>query len=758
MTVINSNINALKAQSSLTANQRSLDTAMTRLSTGLRINSAKDDAAGLAISQRMTADIKGLAVAIRNANDGISLAQTAETALGEVSNMLQRMRELSVQAANGTLSSANRQSLQKEMTQLVTEVDNVSKTANFNGIKLLDGTNSVLTLQTGTREGEKVTVNLDKTDSLTLGLQGFAIEGQLTSGRVGNIALIDVDKGDHVSPDPEDVDFDNASGDAANDAVLINGKAFTTVDGMTDVTTATADYAKELADAINLNVGEHRVTASAYNTVKGVAPTRQVFADGDLAINGVDVKAASSVDELVANINRDVGGILAVKNADGTITLSNDTGEDIEIGGTNSSYAGFDNEGGLDADGVYSGFVVLKSMDNNPITMSTKNKANGYENDIGNGQDLRYMGFNESSSASNLTGEQVLWYGQDDAKGDYGKLTLEDNVFINGERVGVSQDGSAASKATAINSIADKTGVTAQAVTKVRVTLDVSADNIDSTDASDIATTFAINGTAVDLHDYDGEGTTAINLADMVKAINRAGIQGVVASSEDGDLILTSDTGLNISVYDGGGALVTAARSYFGEDSFDTSPDMSPDADGTFSDGFEVDAATGTPDNRVNSFDYTGAGANDQMVGVTFGGRITLSSSTGAAIQVSGDYLSLEKVGLTEQGGSGDSIGGAITITTQASAEKAITAVDQAIDKVNLQRADLGAIQSRLEVAVNNLTSTSSNMTAARSRIMDTDYSAETTQLSRAQIIQQASMAMLAQANQQPQMVLSLLK
>ncbi len=756
MTVINSNINALKAQSSLTANQRSLDTSMTRLSTGLRINSAKDDAAGLAISQRMTADIKGLAVAIRNANDGISLAQTAETALGEVSNMLQRMRELSVQAANGTLSAANRQSLQKEMTQLVTEVDNVSKTANFNGIKLLDGTNEVLSLQTGTREGEKVTINLDKTDSLTLGLQGFAIEGELTSGRVGNIALIDADMGDYVSP--EDADFDNASGVAANDAILINGKAFTTEDGMTDVTAATEDYAKELATAINLNVGEHRVTASAYNTVKGVAPTREVFADGDLQLNGVEVKAASSVDELVANINRDVGGILAVKNADGTITLSNDTGEDIEVAGTNASYAGFDDEGGLDADGVYSGYVVLKSMDSEPITMTTKNKANGYENDIGNGQDLRYMGFNESTSASNLTGEQVLWYGQDDADGDYGKITLEDNVFINGERVGVSQDGSAASKATAINAIADKTGVNAQAVTKVRVTLDVSADNIDATDASDITTTFAINGTAIDLDDYNGDGDVAVNLSDVIEAINRSGVQGVVASSEDGDLILTSDTGLNISVYDGGGALVTAARSYYGEDSFDTSPDMAAaTGDGTFSDGFEV-GNTGTPDNRANDFTYTGAGANDQMVGVTFGGRITLSSASGAAIQVSGDYLSLEKVGLTEQGGSGESIGGAITITTQASAEKAITAVDQAIDKVNLQRADLGAIQSRLEVAVNNLTSTSSNMTAARSRIMDTDYSAETTSLSRAQIIQQASMAMLAQANQQPQLVLSLLK
>jgi len=108
MTSINSNINALRAATSLNSNSKILDTAMSRLSTGLRINSAKDDAAGLAISQRMTADIRGLGVAIRNANDGISLAQTAESSLGEVSNMLQRMRELSVQAANGTMTSTNR--------------------------------------------------------------------------------------------------------------------------------------------------------------------------------------------------------------------------------------------------------------------------------------------------------------------------------------------------------------------------------------------------------------------------------------------------------------------------------------------------------------------------------------------------------------------------------------------------------------------------------------------------------------------------
>ena len=156
MTIINTNLSALKAQAGGRVGQASLNTAMERLSTGLRINSAKDDAAGLAIAQRMTADVRGLSVAIRNAGDGISLAQTAESAMGEITNMLQRMRELSVQAANGTISNEDRQALQAEVTQLVGEMDNVASRTSFNGIKLLDGSSTKLSLQTGSRAGETV--------------------------------------------------------------------------------------------------------------------------------------------------------------------------------------------------------------------------------------------------------------------------------------------------------------------------------------------------------------------------------------------------------------------------------------------------------------------------------------------------------------------------------------------------------------------------------------------------------------------------
>jgi flagellin len=139
MPAINTNVKALAAQSSMDRADRSLQTSMQRLSTGLRINNAKDDAAGLAISNRMTSDIRGFAVAIRNANDGLSMAQTADGALGQVTDMLQRMRELAVQAGNGSLNADNRIASQLEVDQLKQQIDNIATQTNFNSINLLDG-------------------------------------------------------------------------------------------------------------------------------------------------------------------------------------------------------------------------------------------------------------------------------------------------------------------------------------------------------------------------------------------------------------------------------------------------------------------------------------------------------------------------------------------------------------------------------------------------------------------------------------------
>ncbi|WP_444543983.1 flagellin N-terminal helical domain-containing protein, partial [Polymorphobacter multimanifer] len=169
MTVINTNISALTAQSGQRIAGKGLMMAMERLSTGLRINSAKDDAAGLAISQRMTAELRGLKVASRNAQDGISLAQTAESAMSSVSNSLQRMRELSVQSANGIYSATDRAALQVEVKQLIDEIDTVASRTNFNGIKRLGGSAKSLLVQTGSRAGETVRLGIGSARAGSLG-------------------------------------------------------------------------------------------------------------------------------------------------------------------------------------------------------------------------------------------------------------------------------------------------------------------------------------------------------------------------------------------------------------------------------------------------------------------------------------------------------------------------------------------------------------------------------------------------------------
>jgi flagellin len=156
--VINTNLPSLNTQRNLSASQSSLATSIQRLSTGLRINSAKDDAAGLAISERMSAQVRGLNVAARNANDGVSLAQTAEGSLGAIGDMVQRMRELAVQSSNATNSGSDRAALQTEVGQLKQEIDRVAQSTTFNGTKLLDGSFTSAKFQVGANAGESIDV------------------------------------------------------------------------------------------------------------------------------------------------------------------------------------------------------------------------------------------------------------------------------------------------------------------------------------------------------------------------------------------------------------------------------------------------------------------------------------------------------------------------------------------------------------------------------------------------------------------------
>lgn len=316
--VINTNISSLNAQRQLNASGSRLDTAMQRLSSGLRINSAKDDAAGLAISSRMTTQITGLNVAQRNANDGVSLAQTAEGAMSTIGNNLQRMRELAVQSANATNSATDRAALQKEVKALADEIDRVAQTTTFNGTKLLDGSFKNAKFQVGANKGE--TIDFGAIQSLRTSSLGKHFEASVTSGPLDGATDVDLS------------------------AITINGIAIGT-------STAVKADAKTMADAIN-SAGIDGVTAEVTGptTVAEGAMTAAAAA-GTMVINGVATStinttadAATSRASVVAAIN-DISaqtGVVAIDTGSG-VKLEAADGRNIEhsfTGALNSATTG----------------------------------------------------------------------------------------------------------------------------------------------------------------------------------------------------------------------------------------------------------------------------------------------------------------------------------------------------------------------------------------------------------------------------------
>src|SRR5688572_26811910 len=198
--VINMNIASMNAQRNLNQSQSALQTSLQRLSSGLRINSAKDDAAGLAITERFTSQIRGLNQASRNANDAISLSQTAEGALGEISNNVQRIRELAVQSANATNSASDRAALQNEVSQLVSEIDRVASQTAFNGVNLLDGSFTSQAFQVGANAGQTISISSissARTSALGASYSASATGGAVTANGLasGDLTINGVDVG-----------------------------------------------------------------------------------------------------------------------------------------------------------------------------------------------------------------------------------------------------------------------------------------------------------------------------------------------------------------------------------------------------------------------------------------------------------------------------------------------------------------------------------------------------------------------------------
>ncbi|TCO81071.1 flagellin [Plasticicumulans lactativorans] len=316
--VINTNVPSLNAQRNLNGTQNALNTSLQRLSSGLRINSAKDDAAGLAISDRMTAQIRGLNQASRNANDGISLAQTAEGALQESTNILQRIRELAVQSANDTNAAADRVSLQKEVAQLQQELNRIANTTSFNGKKVLDGTFTAQQFQVGANANQTIQVNIGDARATAIGAY------RVTNG--------------------DGAGFINAASTAAATGSVANnvtaGGTITVAgfNGSKDVTFSSGASARDIATAVTAEEASSGVTATAISFAQlTVAASGTVSLDltgqatGTVTAQIVDVNDLSS---LATSINDQAGttGVFATLSADKTtITLSNADGYDIKV-------------------------------------------------------------------------------------------------------------------------------------------------------------------------------------------------------------------------------------------------------------------------------------------------------------------------------------------------------------------------------------------------------------------------------------------
>jgi len=729
MTVINTNLSALTAQSGQRVAQMGTAMAMERLSTGQRINSAKDDAAGLAISQRMTADVRGLAVATRNANDGMSLAQTAESAMGEVTNMLQRMRELSVQAATGTVTASDRKAMQAEVKQLTSEIDNIGRTTNFNGIKLLDGSAKQVLLQTGSRAGETVKFGIGSARTNDLGtgasaaLTGTGSFEAVSTNLTVNQSLVASD-------------------------LLINGTVIGASSAADDNVSSGEKQASALAKAAAINAQSVTtgVTASVGKTVLTGSAMTAAALTGTVTINGfttasvtTTTNAASSRTLIKDAINLISGqtGVKAVDTGDDNagLRLEAADGRNVIVSLTTLTAAST----GLKA-GAQSGSVSLVSQNGNPIEIGSTAAGRVSRSGFSLGTFERGVSAVTSDARAVATAAASAYtLNSGDLKINGIAIrgaTATDDTASDASALSSKKAGSAIAIAAAINASSADTGVTATAQS---LTLDGSAPT--TVIGTSTATTLAINGVqiAITLNQNDSAQGTRENVA---REINKyTGLTGVSASdSGKGGLSLTAADGRNIAVAFNNASAVAAN---FGLGNV------------TVRGTGKAYVATGLADTTDFSADTvqtaysTVALTSSKSIGVEAGTQGFATASNFTRLGFEGNSYGADSGGLKIAD---------IDLSTADGANAALDSIDSALSSVSLDRANLGAVQNRLEATVNNLTSNSTNLVSSRSRIVDADFSAETTMLAKNQVLSQAAQAMLAQANQTQQQVLSLLR
>jgi flagellin len=694
MSVINTNVKALVAQESMRSSNLSMSQAMERLSTGSKINSAKDDAAGLAITNRMTSQIRGMAKAINNTNDAISMSQTAEGAIGNIGDILQRMRELAVQSGTGTLNDSDRSSIQLEVAQLKTQIDDIAKKTNHNNIKLLDGTAQNVVIQTGTNSGDTMKIGFDSMQAKDIGMGSRASLSSI-GGVVGTrIAL--------------------AEGD-----LLLNGIAVGASVAVDDPATAADTSAIAKAAAINKVANLSGVYAKADTTVaSGATMTAAAVAAGTVTINGVvsdafTTTADSSVSRknAVAAINAKTSqtGVVAVDTGDDNtgVQLVAKDGRNIVVSLTTATSAA---SGVLS--GSYSGSFNLYTLDGRDINVNTKTgastslaatglRAGTYKSDVA-------QTISAARTVANIaptSADQGLLYGNSMIINDVaiGAALVTDDTASDTTALGSTRSSSAIAIAAAINRSSAKTGVTASAQPNI-----VRGTGFTATVT---ASTMTLNNISITVNSSSRDG--------VIDSINdQTGKTGVVASAWGDGIQLTAADGRNIAV-----------------------------------------STTTT----VANLGLTGiVSAATAASATTFISQVQLSASNAFTMRAGSHGVpNLEALGFKEGtfGGSDNGLKvNQLDVSTVAGSTQAIVAIDAAINTVSAAQAKSGAINNRLDSIINNLTEGSKNMQASRSRILDTDYATETTNLAKQQIIQQAATAMLAQANQSSQSILSLLK
>lgn len=708
MTVINTNTKALVAQESMRSSDLKLSQSMERLSTGSRINSAKDDAAGLAISNRMTAQIRGMSKAIQNTNDAISMSQTAEGAYTNVGDILQRMRELAVQSSSGTINGSDRSSLQLEVSQLKSQIDDIAKSTNHNNIKLLDGSAQKITIQTGVKAGDTMNMSFSSVQTKDIGIGSRAVLGSVggkyTSGST-NDAL-------------------SASTLYLNGVAV--GASYATDDNASSAAGSASAIAK--AAAINKVADLSRVYAKVEtNVVSGSAMTAETVASSlTLSINGVSTDTFSTSTDtslsrktVVAAINAksSITGVVATDTGDDNlgVTLSAADGRNITVSGGQASTTGIR----ASVSTTFVGSFSLYTMDSTDINVSFKAGATEAADRSG----LRSGSYKADSALFTTVARTYATAAPTSATQG---LLNANSMIINGVAIGqaLSTDDSASDTtaasstrassaiaiAAAINRSSDQTGVTASATPNIVRGTGFTALGVAATTSS-----VFLNGQTITINN-----TTRNGVMDSLNSYSK--LTGVVATAWGDGVQLTAADGRNISIGSSAGA-----------------------------------AAIGLTGVTIGADATTAA-----TTAATYTSQVTLSSANSFTVKSgSNGITNLENLGF-RQGTFGGADNGLkinqVDISTASGASAAITAIDSALDTVSKAQATSGAVNNRLDYIINNLSEASQNTTASRSRITDTNYATETTSLAKQQIIQQAATAMLAQANQSSQTVLSLLK